>query len=373
MNSVDLISISHQALWLTFFVTFILGAIMKRTSFCTMGAITDWLLISDLSRIRQWALAIGIAMIGVMLLSSLGFIDTSKTIYTNSKLMYVSILVGSLCFGFGMVLASGCGSKTLIRIGGGNLKSLVVFMVLGLVAYMTLRGFLAVLRVNTLDTIALNLSTPQDLPSMLSMHLGASRALIHILLGGFLGCALILSALINKSFWTFNNLLAGFGVGLVICLVWWISGYLAFVSEDPNTLEEVFLVTNSGKMESLSFVSPYAYTLDWLMFYSDVSKTLSIGIVAVFGLIFGSATYALLTKSFRWESFTTAEDTANHLVGAALMGFGGVTALGCTIGQGISGVSTLALGSFLALPGFVLGAFLALRYLEYRMAPSPCA
>ena len=373
MNTVDIASISHQVLWASFAVAFLLGTIMQRTSFCTMGAIADFFMMSDLSRLRQWSLAMGVAIIGVAILSSMGFIDTTNSIYTSNRLSYVSILFGSLCFGSGMVLASVCGSKTLVRMGGGNLKSFVVFLVLGLVAYITLRGFLAVIRTNMLDIFFITLSGNQDLPSIISSSLGQNRLSTHFLLGLLIGACFVLFALLKKTFWTFDNLLAGFGVGLAICAVWWISGHMAFVTEDPNTLEEVFLATNSGKMESLSFVAPYAYLLDWLMFYSDTSKVLTIGVVAVFGMVSGSAAYALSTRSFRWETFANAEDTANHLFGAALMGFGGVTALGCTIGQGLSGASTLALGSFLALPGFFLGAYLALRYLQYRLAPNPCS
>ena len=132
-------------------------------------------------------------------------------------------------------------------------------------------------------------------------------------------------------------------------------------------------MTNSGRMESLSFVAPYAYSLDWLMMYSDTSKVLTIGIVAVIGMILGSAFVAIITKSFRFETFRNTEDTANHLIGASLMGFGGVTALGCTVGQGLSGLSTLAIGSFLALLGFIFGAYIALRYLQMRLAPNPCS
>jgi len=373
MDTIDISFISHQALWATFIVTLLLGGIMQHTSFCTMGAIADLFVMSNLSRLRQWSLAIGIAILGVMLLSSAGLIDISKSIYTSSKLMYLSILVGSTLFGLGMVLASGCGSKTLVRIGGGNLKSLVVFLVLGLVAYMTLRGFLAVVRITALDTFFITLNSNQDLPSIVSAQFGQSKASAHLLLALIVGGAFVLFALLNKTFWTVKNLLAGFGVGFAICAVWWISGYLAFVAEDPNTLEEVFLATNSGKMESLSFVAPYAYSLDWLMFYSDTSKVLTIGVVAVLGMVCGSAVVALASKTFRWETFLNAEDTANHLVGGALMGFGGITALGCTIGQGLSGISTLAVGSFLAIPGFFLGAYLGLRYLQIRLAPNPCA
>jgi hypothetical protein len=280
--------------------------------------------------------------------------------------------VGSILFGFGMVLASGCGSKTLVRIGGGNLKSIVVFMVLGLTAYMTLRGFLGVIRTNTLDTVFITFATPQDLPSLLVAPFGMARENLHLALGLLIGFGFIAYALSSKVFRTAENLFAGIAVGLAITAIWWVSGSLGHVAEDPNTLEEVFLLTNSGKMESLSFVSPYAYSLDWLMMYSDTSKVLTIGIVAVLGMILGSATVAVFTKSFRWETFRNAEDTANHLVGAALMGFGGITALGCTVGQGLSGISTLALGSFLALPGFIFGGYLGVRYLQMRLAPNPC-
>ena len=372
MDVVDISQLSRAVLWAAFVIAFLLGAVMQKTSFCTMGAISDILISNNWNRMRQWFLAIGVAIIGFTVMATLGVIDPLKSIYTSSKLLIVSTLVGSTLFGLGMMLASGCGSKTLVRIGGGNLKSLIVFLTLGLSAYMSLKGFLGVFRVNTLDTIFISVATPQDLPSIVSNLTGIARDELHWILGMLIGGAFVLFALIRKSFWTFENVLAGIFVGLAICAVWWVSGHLGYLAEDPNTLEEVFLGTNSGKMESLSFVAPYAYTLDWLMFYSDVSKVLTIGIVAVVGMILGSASVAIATKSFRWESFRNSEDTANHLIGGVLMGFGGVTALGCTIGQGLSGVSTLALGSFLALPGFVLGAYLGLRYLQYRMSPKPC-
>ena len=372
MDVVDINSLSKSVLWATFVITFLLGAIMQKTGFCSMGAISDAFIMSSWDRLRQWFLAIGVAIVGYALMSYCGLIDPLKSFYTGNKFLWLSTIVGSTLFGFGMVLASGCGSKTHIRIGGGNLKSIIVFMVLGLTAYMTMRGFLGVVRVNTLDTFFIAFNTPQDLPSLLSAPLGIARNNLHLALGLVIGFAFIAYALANKAFWTANNLFAGIAVGLAICAVWWISGNLGFVAEDPNTLEEVFLVTNSGRMESLSFVAPYAYSLDWLMMYSDTSKVLTVGIVAVAGMILGSAFVSVVTKSFRWESFRNTEDTANHLVGAALMGFGGVTALGCTVGQGLSGISTLALSSLLALPGFILGAYVALLYLKIRLAPNPC-
>ena len=365
-------SLGSQALLITFVITAILGAIMQKTNFCTLGAVSDGILMEDWSRMRQWCLAIGIAILGVATMSHLGWIDVSKSIYTNNRVLYLSTLIGSVLFGIGMVLASGCGSKTLIRIGSGNLKSIVVFIVLGLVAYMTMRGFLGVMKANSIDKVALNLSTNQDLPSILSSSFAVGKEQLRIILSILIGGAFIAFAILNRSFWNAENLLAGIGVGVAITAIWWTSGHFAHLDEDPNTLQEAFLVTNSGRMESLSFVAPYAYSLDWLMFTSDKSKVLTIGIVAVLGMICGSAISAVIQKQFRWEAFRGVEDTANHLVGAALMGFGGVTAVGCTVGQGLSGISTLALNAFIAFPGFILGGYLGLQYLQWRMSPKPC-
>lgn len=365
-------SLGSQALLITLLITTILGAIMQKTSFCTLGAVSDGILMEDWSRMRQWCLAIGVAILGVGLMSHVGWIDVGKSFYTGNRLLYLSTVIGSVLFGIGMVLSSGCGSKTLIRIGGGNLKSLVVFIVLGLVAYMTMRGFLGVFKANTIDKVALTLSTNQDLPSLLSNSFGVAKESLRLILALIIGGAFIVFAVIKKSFWNTENLLAGIGVGLAITAIWWVSGHYAHLTEDPNTLQEAFLVTNSGRMESLSFVAPYAYSLDWLMFTSDKSKVLTIGIVAVIGMILGSAISSIVSKNFRWESFRGVEDTANHLVGAALMGFGGVAAVGCTVGQGLSGLSTLALNSFIAFPGFILGAYLGLLYLQWRLSPKPC-
>jgi uncharacterized protein len=365
-------SLGSQALLITLLITTVLGAIMQKTSFCTLGAVSDGILMEDWSRMRQWCLAIGVAILGVALMSHLGWIDVNKSFYTGNRVLYLSTVIGSTLFGIGMVLASGCGSKTLVRIGGGNLKSIVVFIVLGLVAYMTMRGFLGILKANSIDKVSLSLSTYQDLPSILSASSGIAKESLRSILALIIGGIFIGFALLKKSFWSSENLLAGIGVGVAITAIWWVSGRYAHLTEDPNTLQEAFLVTNSGRMESLSFVAPYAFALDWMMFTSDKSKVLTIGIVAVIGMILGSAISSVLSKNFRWESFRGVEDTANHLVGAALMGFGGVTAVGCTIGQGLSGLSTLALNSFIAFPGFILGAYIGLQYLQWRLSPKPC-
>jgi hypothetical protein len=254
-----------------------------------------------------------------------------------------------------------------VRIGGGNLKSVVVFFVLGFAAFATLRGITGVARVATVDRVAVELPRTQDLPTLAAGAFGWAPGSAALVLGLLVGGGLVVWALLRAEGRTRDVLLGGIGIGAVIAAMWWVSGQLGHVAEHPQTLEEAFVGTNSQRMESLSFVAPIAYTIDWLIFYSDKSKVLTIGIVSTIGVILGSALVALVTRSFRWEGFANAEDTANHIVGGALMGVGGVTAMGCTVGQGLSGVSTLAVGSFIALAGIVGGAVLALRYQVWRL------
>jgi uncharacterized membrane protein YedE/YeeE len=366
----ELPALLGQVLGGAFVAAFAFGAIAQRTHFCTMGAVADIVNMGDWTRMRMWLLAIAVAILGFNAMVALGWVRAGDSLYAGPRLLWLSNAVGGLLFGFGMVLGSGCGSKTLIRIGGGSLKSLLVFCVLGIAAYATLRGITAVARVGTVDAVAATLPTGQDLPSLLA-HAGVgSVPVLAPLLGLLLGGALLAFVLMRPEGRSANTLVGGIGIGATIVFVWWLSGQHGHLAEHPVTLEEAFVATNSQRMESFSFVAPVAYTLDWLMLFSDRSKTLTIGIVACVGVVLGSAAMALATRSFRWEGFGGTEDTANHIVGGALMGVGGVTAVGCTIGQGISGVSTLAVGSFIALGSIIAGAVLALRWQMWRLERS---
>ncbi len=370
MDTSALNTLTLQVLWSAFGLSVLFGVIAQRTHFCTMGAVSDIVNMGDWTRMRSWGMAVGVAMIGFYAMAAAGLIDPNKTLYAASRFIWLSALFGGFLFGFGMVLASGCGSKTLVRIGGGNLKSVVVFVVMGIAAFATLKGITAVVRVATLDRVAIDFAGNAALPNWLANAVGLSPSMSGLLLALVMGLALIVWALMGRDFLRFDNLLAGFGIGAVIVAMWWVSGHLAFVEEHPETLQEAFLATNSGRAEALSFVSPVAYTLDWLMFFSDKSKVLTIGIVSVFGVVAGSAIYSLLTRNFRWEGFRDAEDTANHLIGAVLMGIGGVCAMGCTVGQGLSGISTLSATSIVALASILAGAVAALKYQVWRMERS---
>jgi uncharacterized membrane protein YedE/YeeE len=367
MTETDTALLAQTVVWWTFAISVVAGLAMSRSDFCTMGALSDIFSMGDWTRMRMWFAAIGVAIIGTQLMAAGGLIDPGKSIYTAPRLMWLSHLVGGLLFGFGMVLASGCGAKTVLRAGTGNLKSLVVFIVMGLVAYMTLKGLIGVVRVATVDRVAIELSTGQDLPRLLAGNDAGLRQMMHLTLGLGLGGLLVMVCLASRQARSPRNLLGVLTVGAAIVAVWYLSGQVGFVAEDPQTLEERFVATSSGKMESLSFVAPFAYGLELLMFWSDRSKSVSLGIASVLGLLAGSTAHALLTRSFRWEGFRGAEDTANHLVGGALMGAGGITALGCTVGQGISGMSTLALGSMISLSAILAGGMAGLRYQSWRI------
>jgi uncharacterized protein len=370
MQEVDMGALAAQVLWAAFGLSVLLGAIMQRTHFCTMGAVADVVNMGDWARMRMWVMAIGVAMIGFNAMVALGWIRAADSLYAGPRLIWLSAVVGGTLFGFGMVLASGCGSKTLVRIGSGNLKSAVVFVVLGIAAFATLKGITAVARVATVDKAAVILQPGTDLPSLLAAATGAPKASLAAVLGLAIGGLLVGWALARREGRSVDNVIGGLGVGAVIAAMWWVSGRLGHVAEDPNTLQEAFVATNSNRMESLSFVAPIAYTLDWLMFFSDKSKLLTIGIVSVVGVIVGAAAHALLTGSFRWEGFRDAGDTGTHLVGGLLMGVGGVTALGCTIGQGLSGLSTLSLTSVVAVVAILAGAVGALRFQVWRIERS---
>jgi uncharacterized membrane protein YedE/YeeE len=342
-----------------FLLAFIFGAVGNKTHFCTMGAVSDWVNMGDLSRMRMWLLAIAVAILGAAGLEAAGLVHYSKSIYTSANFTWLSYIVGGFLFGVGMTLGSGCGSKTLIRVGAGNLKSVIVYVFLGIAAYMTLRGILGAFRVGVLEKAALSLPAGQDLPSLL----GLNRAILAVLIGGGLLAFVYASRQFRSSF---DYSLGGIVTGLVVVGGWYVSGHLGYVAEDPQTLQEAFVATNSGRMESFSFVSPMAYTLDYLMLWTDKSKVITYGIASGAGVIAGSAAYALATRTFRWEGFRDAEDTAMHILGGLLMGFGGITALGCTIGQGISGFSTLALGSILTFAAIVAGSAATMKYQYWR-------
>jgi hypothetical protein len=354
--------------WLSFAIAFILGAISARTQFCTLGAVSDIVNMNDWSRMRMWVLAMAIAILGAQGLYAAGLIDLSKAFYVRPNFTWLSYLLGGTLFGVGMTLASGCGSRTLVRIGGGNVKSFVVLVFLGIAAYMTMKGLFGVWRVNYLDVVKVDVSASgtQEIGSLLASF-GIAKKTAQIGTAVVVGLAMLVFVLKDADFRkNLDGWLGGLGYGLAVIAGWYVTAHLGY-GENPETLETVFFGTNSRTAESLTFVAPVGYSLELLMLWSDKSLAVTFGVASTAGMILGAAAYLLLTKRFRWEGFANIEDTRNHILGGVLMGFGGVTALGCTIGQGVTGVSTLALGSFLALAAMIGGCYATLRYQYWKL------
>ena len=356
--------------WCGFALGLVFGAVGNRVSFCTMGAVSDIVNMGEWSRMRMWLLAIAVAIVGSNALWYAGIVDLSKSIYTTPNFTWLSFIVGGFVFGIGMTLGSGCGSKTLIRIGTGNVKSVIVYVFIAISAYMTLRGLFGQFRVSVLQPVAINLEAyglkGQDLPSLFA-GTGASLGTLRIVLPAVVAAAMLVWIFKDREFRARPDyVIGGVVVGLIVVAGWYVTGHLGY-RENPETLEMTFFGTNSRAAESITFVAPLAYSLELLMLWTDKSLTVTFGIMAALGIITGSFVYAVASRTFRWEGFRTTADLGNHIVGGVLMGFGGVTALGCTVGQGISGFSTLALGSMVTFAAIVAGSAATMKYQYWKM------
>lgn len=353
-----------------FALAFVFGAVANKANFCTMGALSDVVNMGHWGRLRMWLLAVAVAVLGTTALAWSGQVDLARAVVQRPVISWLSLLLGGLVFGVGMTLAGGCANKNLVRLGGGSLRSLVVLVFMGIASYMTLKGLFGQWRAGFLDPVAIDLGAAgwkdAGLATAVARLTGAdARAVLPVVAGG-VALALLAFAFADRRFRAnATQWVGGLLIGLCIVGGWYVSGHLGF-GEHPETMENVYFATNSRTIESMSFVGPLAYGLELLMLWTDKSLHLSFGIASVLGVVAGSAAMALATGRFRWEGFADLADLRRQLAGALLMGFGGVTALGCTVGQGLTGLSTLAIGSFIAVAGIVAGSVAMLKYIAWR-------
>lgn len=353
-----------------FVIAFVFGYVGARANFCTMGALSDVVNMGHWGRLRMWLLAIAVAIVGASALSYAGIVNLSASVAQRPVLPWLSLVVGGFAFGVGMTLGGGCANRNLIRVGGGNVRSVVVLTFAAIAAYMTLKGLFGRWRADFLDPVSINLGElgwrDQSLATALSRAAGIDRGAALVAVAGVVALALFAFVLKDARFRA-NRVQLGAGVilGALIVAAWYVSGHLGY-GENPETLETVYFATNTRTIESLSFIAPLAYSLELLMLWTDASLRVTFGIASVAGVVAGSAAYALGSKTFRWEGFASVQDLRNQLGGGVLMGFGGVTALGCTIGQGMSGLSTLAIGSFIATGAIVAGSVATLRVMLWK-------
>jgi len=359
---------------------FILGFVVTKTNFCTMGAVSDWVNIGDLSRFKSWMLAAAIAILGVAILSFLSFFDIndSRIPYRNSLLAWPRYIIGGLMFGIGMTYASGCGNKVLIRVGGGNLKSLVVLIIAGIMAYvMTRTDFYGIVFHSWMNPISLDLAQigilDQSLPTIISSMFSINNSAHFNLILGII-VSLIMIFMIFKSgkfIQNFDNVFSGIIVGLVIVMAWLLTGGVIGQEwiEANDFLDDPL---PSVGMQSFTFINPMGETL---IFAGNAANLyyLTFGVTALLSVITGAFVYSVLTKNFRIEWFLSKQDFIRHTIGAVLIGIGGVLAMGCTIGQGVTGISTLAIGSFITLVFIILGAAITMKVEFYNAVYEDCS
>lgn len=352
----------HKVALLGFLCAMVVGFVVNKTHFCIMGAVSDWVNFDSKTRFRSWMLAIGVAVLGTQIMNQMGWIDVRQSVYLTTNFGWIGHIVGGFLFGVGMTLGAGCGQRTLVRVGSGNLKSLFLLLVLAVTAYMTMRGVFAVFRVRWVDAANLDFTlaglADQGIPTLLSAATGFSLKAMQILIAAALGLGTIWYAFKDAEFRkSFDNILAGLVVGGTIIASWYITGVVGNDGFEPVPLE------------AMTFVGPSGNAVNYLMTYTG--SIINFGIAVVFGVILGSFIYAMSSGNFRVETFTSKQDMINYLWGGALMGVGGVAAIGCTIGQGVTGLSTLALGSLVTLFFIVAGCAMTLKVQYYLLDEQP--
>ena len=370
---------SQSLLW-AFGLSIVFGAIANKANFCTMGAVSDWINIGDHNRMRSWLLAIVTAIIGVGILEYSGNIDLSLTTsnetsnppYRSANFIWLRHLVGGLMFGIGMTLASGCGNKTLVRLGEGNMKSVVVLTIMGIAAWwMLFSNFGYLVFLQWMLPVSIDFSSQsipsQDITAVLSGITGIeSNPALGFAIALIVAIPLLIWILRARDFRTNLELIsAGLVIGMLIVIGWYVtsgSGGIALMDE-LEFMDEPPFFTGA---QSLTFIGPTGHIVQYLkQGFSEVFLTF--GVATVFGVVVGSFLYTVIFRKVRIEWFVSWNDFLMHAIGALLMGVGGVLAMGCTIGQGITGVSTLALGSILTIVAIIAGSAATMKYQYYLM------
>jgi uncharacterized protein len=306
------------------------GALARWSGFCLRGAVEDVLTKADAPRARGFLLAMVVALISVQALVLTGHLDLSKAVVLPTSLFWGGALLGGLMFGVGMVLTGGCGTRMLVLAAGGNLRSVVVFFVFGFVAYATIRGILAPTRTAMMTASSVNLAK-QTLP---------------LVAGG-----VVLAAALAFVVWRrvpAKHLIAGALIGLLVPLGYLVTAVLGGDEFEPTTVESLNVTRGGG--DSL------IYLLTW------TGSKINFGIAFVAGILVGAFLVALAQRDFKLVGFERPADMPRYAGGAALMGAGGVLALGCTVGNGLTGIASLAPTSFIAVPAMVLAAAATMKW-----------
>lgn len=340
------------------FIGALFGGVLFASNFCAMGSLSDIHNFGDWRRFRAWVLAAATALVGAQLLQAAGIVALDRSMYLSApNLNWVGHILGGGMLGFGMVFAGGCPSRNLARAGSGDLRSLLVLVVLGLVATMAIGGILGPARAALEQATSLALpSATSSLGNLIARATGLASSSANLLLAALLAAAAVAFCLKDRAFRTSPvHVGSGLAVGVLVAAGWAVTG-LAFDDMAARPMPPI----------SLTYVRPAGDALQWLMLFTAAPMP-GFGVASLFGALLGAFLTARATGRFRLGSFSDAGDTLRNLLGAAMMGLGGVMALGCTVGQAVTGVSTLAIGSLLTFASIVVGGIWGLRVLERRI------
>lgn len=328
---------------------FVLGFAARANHFCTMSSIERYWYANDGRGLRTWMLAAAVALIATQLLQAAGYVDTASSFYIRSGFGWIGAIGGGIAFGFGMALVGTCGFGALVQLGGGSLRSLIVLLVLGLAAMSAQKGLLAQARVVLSDNQALDFSFAggQSIALLASYVAGMDLSIVVAAIAAGLMLAWTFGG--HEYARAYSSIATGAVIGLVVAFGWWATSHAARHSFDVV------------QIEAGSFVVPVADTLLHVVAFTGVLPDYGVGLVL--GVVGGAAACAFWKRDVRWEACDDARELSRHLVGALLMGVGGVFAMGCTIGQGVTAVSALAISAPVVVASIFVGARLGLAYL----------
>jgi uncharacterized membrane protein YedE/YeeE len=325
-----------------FILGLLFGAIAQKNQFCFSGSIKDYILTDSTKRAASVVMAIIVAIVSTYFVANINEIDLSESIYLNENMNYFAIVLGGALFGIGMMLADGCSSRHLVKFAQGDAYSLVTLLFIGIFAFATTRGFIS--------EFIIYITKNETLVS-LSSHIVNSQLNIFVVLVPLF----IFLWILTKSFTRILSLKDGFLMGLIVAVGWYITGVIG-----ADSLEREIAIS------SVSFVYPAAQTLEYFAFFQVID--LSFGISIILGVVSGAFVMSRFNRKFSFGCTSNLEQSKikYNMIGGALMGVGGVLALGCTVGQGLTGVSTLAFASILAILSIMISGFLTAKYLAKK-------
>mgnify|MGYP005688301855 FL=1 len=331
----------------------LLGLAARMGRFCTLGAIEDATYGGSQIRVRMWSIALGLSIISVHFLSNFGLINSLESLYLSTEWNPYSSVVGGLLFGYGMAICGNCGYGALARLGGGDLRSFVIVLVMGVSAYITISGPLAKTRASLFPVMPLESPTPPSL-SYLGFH---SLGINPVIGGSIIGVIFLIYGLYNwKNKIQFNSIFWSVIVAIAIVAGWLGTSWVASISYEPNAIQ------------SFTFVAPVGETILYAMYGSAIN--IKFGIGAVLGVLIGAFIGSLIKGHFRWEACEDPRELKRQILGASIMGVGAVLSFGCSVGQGLTAFSTLSYSAPITLFCIFVGARIGLFQLIEGFQPA---